>query len=238
MLRRTDSEPKPGLRAINPPTACHALFCPLIAAGKRFAGGRWHGILPPVSETPDPPAPSEAALHEAALAHLARYATTEAGLLRVLERRIARWRRSASGDAEALAAEEAAARVAVRRIVARLAAAGGVDDAAFARARAERLHRSGRSRRAIAAHLAARGVAAETARAALPEAPESELAAALTLARRRRLGPFRIAPPPAPGRELAMLARAGFSQAIAEQALAMSPEAALALVLRFRRGGV
>ena len=185
---------------------------------------------------PSEAAPSEAALHEAALAHLARYAATEAGLLRVLERRILRWRRDAAGEAATLDAAAAAARAAARRIVARLVAAGGVDDAAFAHARAERLHRAGRSRRAIAAHLAARGVAAETARAALPEDPESELAAVLTLARRRRLGPFRAAPP-SPGRELAALARAGFSRAIAEQALAMSPEAALALVLRFRRGG-
>lgn len=209
--------------------------------------GAWH----PGAVTEDPPdpapsspkaapseaAPSEAALHEAALAHLARYATTEAGLLRVLERRIARWRRGASGEAETLAVAAAAARAAVLRIVTRLAAAGGVDDAAFAHARAERLHRAGRSRRAIAAHLAARGVAAETARAALPEDPESELAAALALARRRRLGPFRADPAPAPDRDLAVLARAGFSRAIAEQALTMSPEAALALVLRFRRGG-
>lgn len=189
-----------------------------------------------MNETPDTPALSEAALHEAALAHLARYGATEAGLLRVLERRILRWRRAATGDAETLDRAAAAARLAARRIVAQLAAAGGVDDAAFAHARAARLNRSGRSRRAIAAHLAARGVAPEIAAASLPETAESELAAALIFARRRRLGPFRTVPETAPGRELAALARAGFSRVIAEQALAMSPDAALALVLRVRRG--
>ncbi len=167
-------------------------------------------------------------LHEAALVHLARYATTEARLLRVLARRIARWRHSASGEPETLAAAEALSLAAARRVVARLAAAGGVDDAAFAGARAARLHRAGRSRRAIAAHLAARGVDAETLRAALPADPEAELVAALALARRRRLVPFRLGPEAEPGREIAILARAGFPRAIAEQVLAMSTESALA----------
>ena len=39
--------------------------------------------------------PDEARLHEAALTHIARYATTRAGLLRVLDRRIDRWARAA-----------------------------------------------------------------------------------------------------------------------------------------------
>lgn len=210
--------------------------------------GAWHPArvtatphLPALSSpagADDAPAPSEAALHEAALAHIARYATTEAGVLRVLERRIMRWRRGATGEPEALDAAAAEARAAARRVVARLAAAGGVDDGAFARARAARLHRAGRSRRVIAAHLAARGVAAETAAASLPDDPEGELAAALTLARRRRLGPFRTTPEAAPGREIAVLARAGFPREIAERALTMDPEAALALVLSFRRGAL
>ena len=40
------------------------------------------------------PPPDDAALHDAALAHLARYATTEANLRRVLGRRIDRWARA------------------------------------------------------------------------------------------------------------------------------------------------
>src|SRR5215218_4105656 len=41
------------------------------------------------------PPPTEAALHQAALAHLARFAASEAGLRRVLERRVDRWARRA-----------------------------------------------------------------------------------------------------------------------------------------------
>ena len=52
------------------------------------------------------------ALHEAALAHLARFSATEAGLRRVLGNRIRRWAREAaqSGhDPDAIAAETARA---------------------------------------------------------------------------------------------------------------------------------
>src|SRR5579862_7334981 len=89
--------------------------------------------------------PTEASLHEAALAHLARYATTQAGLVRVLDRRIERWARAAAADADAV---QAAKRIA-RAVAARLAAAGTVDDAAFAAGRASRLVRSGHSSRAV-----------------------------------------------------------------------------------------
>ncbi len=74
------------------------------------------------------PPPDEAALHEAALAYLARFAATEATLTRALLRRIDRWaRRSGSTGAAAQAAAGAAA----RGVVARLVAAGAVDDHGF-----------------------------------------------------------------------------------------------------------
>ena len=125
---------------------------------------------------PGPP-PTADQLHEAALDHLARYATTRAGLTRVLDRACLRWARRA-GTEEAAAALPAL-RQTVRDLVARLAASGIVDDATFAASRAASLGRAGRSRRAIAAHLAARGVAGDDAKAALPDDPETELAAAL-----------------------------------------------------------
>ncbi len=179
--------------------------------------------------------PTEATLHEAALAYLSRYAASRAGLTRALDRRCERWARAAG--TEDAAAALPALRLAVREVVARLAAAGAVDDAAFAASRARSLGRSGRSRRAIAAHLAARGVAGDEARAALPDDPEAELAAALALARRRRLGPFRDPDTAAdPRRELGVLARAGFAQDIAARALHTDADTAAALVTRLRRG--
>ncbi len=204
--------------------------------------GRVPGRRAP-STTPPPP-PDEAALREAGLAHLARYAATEAGLRRVLDRRLDRWARLAAGtgDPETIATTIATLRPAVRRVVAALAAAGAVNDAAFAESRARSLRRAGRSRRAIAAHLAVRGVAAEQARAAIPEDPDGELAAALLLARRRRLGPFRAAPlpagdPTAARREQGVLARAGFPETIVRRALGCAREEADAQIAALRADG-
>ncbi len=184
------------------------------------------------------PPPDQTRLHEAALAHLARYAATQAGLLRVLDRRVDRWARAADAPEEAVRA----ARLAARAVVTKLAATGVVDDAAFAAARARSLTRAGRSRRAVAAHLRARGVAGAALDDALPDDPDAELAAALMLARRRRIGPFRAAPvdgAPLDGearrRELGVLARAGFAQEVAERSLAMDPAAAESLIIRARR---
>lgn len=204
--------------------------------------------------TPSPP--DEAALHEAALAHLARYAATRRGLLMVLERRIGRWQaaaRRAGAEPEATETARVAALAAARDVVERLVAAGAVDDAVFSAARASRLQRSGHSRRGIAAHLAGRGVAMETVAEALSDM--DELGAALAFARRRRIGPFAPAPadepladprtdpradpmadPRARQRALALLARAGFPRAIAERALATPAEEAALTLGRLSRG--
>jgi regulatory protein len=158
----------------------------------------------------------------------------------VLQGRVDRWQRLAERgglDAEAGAAEAAKARDAVRTVVARLVAAGAVNDAAYAESRARSLVRAGRSRRAVAAYLAARGVDPGTVATAMP-ALESELAAALVLARKRRIGPFRTgAVPDEAGRrrELGVLARAGFPQPVARRALAMEHDQAEALVNELRR---
>jgi regulatory protein len=186
------------------------------------------------------PAPAERDLHDAALNYLARYAATEAGLRRVLHRRIDRWARRASAlhEADAIAAQAAAACALVATVVARLVAAGAVNDAAYAETRVRSLLRAGRSRRAAAAQLAAKGVDTETAQSVLPVDEASELAAALVLARKRRIGPFRAGGEPdiaGRRRELGVLARAGFPQDVARRALATDPEQAEALVNDFRR---
>jgi regulatory protein len=183
---------------------------------------------------PAGPAPNEAKLYDAALAHIARFATTRTGLVRVLDRRVDRWARAAEApDPQAIAE----AKKAVRRVAERLVALGAIDDAAFAASRARRLSRAGRSRIAVAAHLAARGIAPEAARAALPDDPEMELAAALVLARKRRIGPFRAGEADAETqkRELGILARAGFGQDIASRALRADPETAEEIIIRQRR---
>jgi regulatory protein len=162
-----------------------------------------------------------------ALFYLQRFAASAETLRRVLRRRVERSVRLHGTDrAEGNAMAE--------RVVARMVAAGLVDDRAFAHARAARLHGRGASARLIAAHLQARGIAAalvDDALAGLDEAAgggeNRALQAAIGLARRRRLGPFR---PPSERaamrqKDLAALARAGFSYAIAKRIVdAETPE--------------
>ncbi len=183
---------------------------------------------------PPGPAPDAASLRQAALTYLTRYSATQAGLLRVLVRRIDRWARAAAAPSEAAAAAKGAA----RGVVAQLAAIGAVDDALFAAGRARSLHRAGRSRRAITAHLQAHGVPAELATP--PDDPAAELAAAVLYASRRRMGPFRpMSETPDPAqrtRDLARLARAGFPASIAGRVLGLSPDEAETLLLEARRG--
>ncbi len=168
------------------------------------------------------------------MAHLARFAATETSLTRILHRKLDRW--AATADREHAPPELAAARMAVAEIVRQLVASGAVNDAQFAEIRARSLIRSGRSRRAVSAHLAARGVAPELAAAALPADEGHELAAALIHARKRRLGPWRTQPatPETLRRELGSLARAGFSGAIATAAQRLGAEEADALIAAFR----
>lgn len=200
--------------------------------GSGVAGCGMREIRPPG------PAPSMARLHEAALAHLARYGTTQAGLIRVLDRRIDRWARAAEAAEPGSVDPEvvAACRRAAREVAARLVASGVIDDAAFAESRARSLTRAGRSRRAVAAHLGARGVDGAVVGQALPDDPEAELAACLALARRRRIGPFRRPEAVAdPVREMGMVARAGFDHEVARRALAMELDAAEEVVIRLKR---
>mgnify|MGYP002654780168 FL=1 len=182
--------------------------------------------------------PSAARLAEAAAAHLARFAATEAGLKRVLARRIDRWARAAEAEGQPdVAPRAASAKAAIAEVAQRLVAGGAVDDAAFAESRARRLLRTGRSRRATLAHLREKGVDATTAAAALPEGEAVEIAAALAFCRRRRIGPFGPPDPPPEARlkALGALARAGFGRDVAGRALRMEPAEAEASLIAARQ---
>jgi len=153
-----------------------------------------------------------------ALAYLGRFASSAENLRRVLLRRV-RKRLPDDGEAAAQAA------VAIDALVARYRASGLVDDAAYATGRARARLRRGQSLRTIRAGLAAKGVAAEDAQAAIDalrgEGGDPDLTAAVAFARRRRLGPWRRAPvdDELRLRELAAFARAGFARAVAEAVL-------------------
>jgi regulatory protein len=188
------------------------------------------------ASTPPPP-PDQSSLYQAALDHLARYAATEAGLRRVLLRRVDRWARQQS-DPDAATPLIAAARDAVETVIRRLAETGIISDTAFAESRAKTLSRSGRSNRMIQARLVAKGVAPTVARAAAETGAEEELAAALVLARKRRIGPYRAAEDadaPARLKEMGVLARAGFSRDIAQQVLSTTRVEAERHIARLRQ---
>lgn len=173
---------------------------------------------PPRPVTPD-------ALERAALAYLERFAASAASLRRVLMRRVER-----SAAAHGTDRDEAAGWV--EALIGRYRSAGLLDDAAFARARAETLHRRGASVRAIRERLAGKGVGAEETEAALAALSDTvdgspDLAAAAAFARRRRLGPYRPAAARAEHRQrdLAALGRAGFAYEIARRVIdAATPE--------------
>ncbi len=177
----------------------------------------------------------EAALREAGLAYVARYGGSAAALARALDRRIRRWADALLAgeepDREGIARQAAALRDAAGRVVASLTALGAVNDQAFAESRARRLRRAGRSRRAVLAHLAVKGVDAAAAGAAAPEDEVVEFAAALAFARRRRVGPF-SRDPEAEDRARILMAfgRAGFSGGIARRAMDCAPEEAEAIL--------
>ena len=180
-----------------------------------------------------PPAITDSVLEKSALFYLERYAASSGQLRRVLLRRVKR--------AEMLgveAAEAEAAREHIEALIARFLASGLLDDRRFAEAQAQSLQRRGTSRRRIRERLAAKGVERDFVDDALgamePEGETSEIAAACVLARRRRLGPYR----PAGARkefrqkDLATLARAGFSLDIARKVLAARDPAALERLMR------
>lgn len=141
-------------------------------------------------------------------------------------------RRRARREARFHEIEEAAVDAMLAAVLARVRAAGYLDDAAFAVGRARGLSGRGRSLRRVRADLVARGVGREDAEAAIErlrqERPEPDLAAAAALARRKRLGPWREPPEDRPvtrARDMAVLARAGFdSTVVREVVAAASPE--------------
>ncbi|MDA1023900.1 MAG: RecX family transcriptional regulator [Proteobacteria bacterium] len=156
-------------------------------------------------------------LENSALYYLQRFATSSENLKRVLMRKVAR---SAYVHDTDVAESEAF----VQDLIARFQRSGLLDDAVFAKGRAETLHRRGNSGRQIRAKLRQKGVAdddIDTALAALGDGGEAELAAALNYAKRRRFGPFAAKRPTPEQREkqLASLARAGFSYDVARRVL-------------------
>ena len=173
---------------------------------------------------------SEATLRKAALHYLGRYAASAAQLERILMTKVERSARIHGTD-------RAEGGRMVGQLIAKLAASGLLDDRAYAAAMTRSLHRRGASAKATRYKLAARGVASELVDEALNalerEVGEPDLAAAIAYVRRRRLGPYRAADrrEAQRDRDLAALARAGFTYDIARSVIEATAPAALEVLL-------
>lgn len=159
-----------------------------------------------------------------ALYYLGRYESSAENVRRLLDRRIAK--AAAKG---AVVPPEAAQWV--DAVVAEVCRSGYVDDERFARSAAEKYRKAGKSERAIRLKLTQAGIAGDIQDSVLKSdngrsSAESELAAALRLVEKRKIGSFR---PPQERKlfrkkDLAVLARAGFSFQTAVQALGSGAE--------------
>jgi regulatory protein len=159
---------------------------------------------------------AEQRLMNKAVHYLGRYSASRQRLREVLQR-FAMRKLEAHEEAEVARAIDAVLDDCIRL--------GYVDDAALSRARSNR--RSGGSalaiRRSLAEHAIGQDLADEALAAADESTSDGELAAALRLAARRRIGPYftREGDDDTYRKQLASLARAGFSFATAKAVMAL-----------------
>ncbi len=160
-------------------------------------------------------------LENAATFYLERYPSTAEGLRRVLNRRVRK-----AELAEAPIVENV--QQVIDAIVARFVHSGVIDDQAFAQTKARALHRRGTSTRLTRQKLKTAGIdgdALDKAMAGLDQELDTdprqrEWQAAVALARRRRLGPFRQKDRKERRmRDLAAMARGGFDYELARKVI-------------------
>ena len=158
-------------------------------------------------------------LENAALYYLQRFSSSSENFRRVMIRRVKR-----SAQYHNTNFEEGAE--IVDQLISRFVRIGLLDDLQFAQVRATSLRRRGLSERTIRAKLMERGFAVEVINESLEllkcDNEDPELTASIIFSRKRRLGPFReILDKRNEFREkdMAKLARAGFSYHIAEKVI-------------------
>jgi len=176
----------------------------------------------------------EQRLMNKAVHYLGRYIASQQRLREVLQR-------FAMRKLEAF--DEAEVKRAIEAVVVDCVRLGYVDDAAFAMARARSKRRGGGSalaiRRSLAEHAINQNLVDEALAAADGTTRDGELAAALRLAARRRIGPYfrREQDEDTRRKHLASLARAGFAFATARTVIELDgPEVADALAESLQDG--
>jgi regulatory protein len=173
-------------------------------------------------------------LENAALYYLQRYATSVDNLRQVLTRKVNR-----SCAHHDVPPDEFYPQI--ESLLERYVASGLLNDKVYAEGRVGSLRRQGRSKQGILSKLQSKGLARNDIEEALEridtetrddQGMEAEFAAALKLARKKKIGTFNVKPETDPllrrkeqQRELAMLARNGFSYDIAKRALNFDEDA-------------
>ena len=165
---------------------------------------------------------TEGRVHELALNYLDRYETTQVRMRRHLAQKLRLRAIDEALDPEKLARW-------IKAVVERLARAGLIDDSRYAEARTRQLRGRGKSARWIQQDLRSRGIDPELIKETLEEEGEDdddtdpEWTAAITLARKRRLGPFSRYDTEERKerrqRSLGVMARAGFRYDLAARVL-------------------
>jgi len=150
--------------------------------------------------------------------YLERYATTEAGLRRYLMRKV-----NLSAKEHGTVPQEGAE--IIEDLISKFRDLNFLNDERYAEGRSGSLHRKGMSLRAIRQDLSLKGVSEDLINKSIDlireESSNPDLEAAISYARRRRLGPYRTDDKREERRDkdLAALGRKGFSFAIAERVI-------------------
>lgn len=168
---------------------------------------------PTVKRERRPPPPLDAAAMERlALRYVERFATTRGRLVDYLRRKIReRGWEGAAGDPVALADK--------------LADLGYIDDRAFGEARASAMARRGLGQRRVAGALRQAGIDEDDAQALAPAIEDRAMAAALTFARKKRIGPFATEPADRVLREkqIGAMIRGGHDFSLSRRIASMTP---------------
>ena len=171
-----------------------------------------------------PPPMTRVRLRQIAEDYVSRFGGPSSNLRRVLKRHIDKAARAHREEADVTKAWQQD----VDAIVAEFLSAGALDDARYAQNAAQNLAQRGVAPRVVAYRLQQKGILQEDIRGALADLGEPrqvEWQAALHLARRRRLGPYRPAEDRKERRQkdAAVLARAGFSPSVAFKIVDLDP---------------
>jgi len=167
-------------------------------------------------ERRSPPPLDTAALERLALRYVERFSTTRGRLTDYLLRKIReRGWEGAAADPAALAEK--------------MAALGYVNDLAFGEARAAAMARRGLGQRRVSVAFRQAGIAEEDAAALAPAIEDRAVQAALTFARKKRIGPFATALPDRALREkqIGTMIRGGHDFTLSRRIATMAPGASV-----------